>query len=152
MMKPIKKREADKSKMLVKGRIGKKLHRGIFALLKAGMDDQDQIYDLLVYRGFINKAIPGKRGTGMSEREFCRYLSQAMVHLRIPKKTKGYLIVAMHEAGKNVGQIAKELYTRRCYVRLRLIEAGLIEKLPKKVAKNTPPAWSKHGIKSSRKN
>ncbi|AEJ01225.1 hypothetical protein Nit79A3_1393 [Nitrosomonas sp. Is79A3] len=150
--KPRKKREADRSKMLVKSRPGKKLRRGIFALLRKGIDDQVQVYDLLFYRGFIKPPIPGKRGSGISKLEFCMYLSQAMVKLGVPRKTKGFLFVSMYKEGKDVGQIAKELSTSRAFVRLRLIEAGLIEKLPQKVAKINPPAWSKSGIISAPKN
>ncbi len=150
--KPRKKREADRSKMLVRSRQGKKLRRGIFALLRQGIDDQVQVYDLLFYRGFIKPQIPGKRGIGISKQEFLRYLAQAMVHLKVPKKTKSYLIIEKYAAGKKVGEIAKELSTSRAFVRLRLIEAGLIEKLPQKVAKINPHAWSKSGIKSAPKN
>lgn len=145
--KPRKPSQSGKNKMTVKSREGKKLRRGIFALLRKGIEDQIQVYDFLVHRGFIKKREAGRRGSGISKNEFLRYLSQAMVHLRIPKKTIGYLAIKSHKEGKGIDEIAKELSTRRSYIRLILTNAGLIEKLPKKVAKITPPAWSKRGIK-----
>lgn len=134
------------SKMTVKSKEGKKLRRGIYAMLRAGFDKHEEIYDYLLLRGFVN-AKAKRNDNGIAHREFMCYLNDARVYLVIPKKTKRYLVIELCKAGKDVGEIRKELNVPRSYIRTILIEAGLIEKMPRCGQKNIPPAWSKCGIK-----
>lgn len=133
------------NKTLVKSREGKKLRRGIYAMLRAGFDKHNEIYSVLLSRGFVNEKAK-RNDNGIAYREFLCYLNDARAYLRIPKKTRRYLVIELCKSGKDVGEIKAELGVPRSYIRTILIESGLIEKMPRCNQKNIPPSWSKEGL------
>lgn len=132
------------SKTLVKSHEGKKLRRGIYAMLRAGFDKHNEIYSVLLSRGFVNEKAK-RNDNGIAYREFLCYLNDARAYLRIPKKTRRYLVIELCKSGKDVVEIKDALGVPRSYIRTILIEAGLIEKMQQCNRKNVRPAWSMEG-------
>lgn len=134
--------EQDKCRDFFRSRVVAKFRRGLICCVKAGVNNNSEIYRILTERGFAIKHNSKEFYSLSAFRQYVMYVRQKY---GIFGKEKQDLILELLKQGKTCQYICDNIKTSRKYV---LEVAGNHDIDVKRIKpKYTPPAWTKEHLK-----